>query len=144
MGVTTQNLRGGRLLGQSSWLHARARVCVVMSLGYLSYECYEAMRLLYVWLQLVHGSLNIATTTKITPPLDRPVNMMTHEALTAAWDWIFAEIRHRPVSARYRRFGRVFGHGSTLKSKVRFEIWKLLLLVASSNISNLKRDRMRL
>jgi hypothetical protein len=29
-------------------------------------------------------SLNIATTAKIRPPLDRSMHVMTHEALTAA------------------------------------------------------------
>ena len=92
--------------------------------------------LLYVWLQLVHGLLNIATTTKIRPPVDRSVYVMTHEATTAAWDWILAEIQHRPVSARYRRFGRIFGHGSTLRPKIEFQVWKLFLHVVSSNVSN--------
>ena len=31
-------------------------------------------------------SLNIATTTKIRPPLQSPVHMTTHTGLTATWD----------------------------------------------------------
>ena len=65
--------------------------------------------------QSSHGSLNIATVTKIRPPLDRSVHMMTNEAETAALERIFAEMWHRPVSVRYRQFGRVLGHGSGLR-----------------------------
>ena len=84
--------------------------------------------LLYVWLEMVHRSLNIAANTKIRPQVDRPVHIMAREALTTAWDWISAEIRHCPVSVRYGRFRRVFGHGSTLRPKTEFENWKFSLL----------------
>ena len=48
--------------------------------------------------------------------VDRPLYMMTNEALTVVRGCIFAEIQHRPVSARYGQVGRGFGHGSTLRT----------------------------
>ena len=111
-----------RLRGKSSLLLA----CVVLTSTLFfcawpksyatNYTLIMAKRLLYIWLQLVHGSLNIATTTTMRPSLDRHVHIMTHKALTAAWDWVFVEIRHRPVSAQYRQLGRVFSHGSNRRS----------------------------
>ena len=51
-----------------------------------------SLTVLYIWVQLVRRLLNIDANTKIRPPLGRSVHMMTHEVLTAAWDWILAEI----------------------------------------------------
>ena len=130
----------------SAWLKAlTTTLCVGVNSCWLWLKLLqnseEAVQdILYVWLQLVHGLLNNATTTKLRPPVDRSVYVMTHGALTTPLDWILAEIQHRPVLAQYHQFGRIFGHGLTLRPKIEFQVWKLFLVIASSNVSNFNRD----
>ena len=50
-----------------------------------------------LYFELVYMLLNIVTTAKIRPPVDRSMHMMIHEVLTAAWNWIFAKAWHCPV-----------------------------------------------
>ena len=99
--------------------------------------------LLYVWPQVIPGSLNITTATSTRLRLDRPVHNMTHEAL------MLHEIEYW-LRYELSSFGKILSiwtclcHTWTLGSKIEFKIKKLFLFVSNSIVLHLEQRQMRL